>query len=451
MLNMASRCFLLVAISGTVVALLTLLKCSISRSGFEVQDAFISLAWSYTPSTVLVLLGYAIEGASNCAQALSSYTALQEGSVSGHKSVLFNQADRSALVLFCYSYWKSINWTVFTSSFVVLIYSIIKVTAAGLYGRSLGQHTFTAAIGIDQSLISNLDKLPVNDAIRVATIQIANTLAVWKLTPQLRFSSPSGTGGSFIFSNLSSMSLPSAVSQALDHEGLISANVPAIQVQVNCSAYIREDFQIVKEGNVVSVSCRRQSCRRYFPEAKSALADGMPDNTNLWRGGFNLSGVSANRYCGWLRSWEQALADPEDYGLAPISGLFMKIDDYGPNLTSATQRFNITPKAIAGFSCVRSLSKVNVNVTFARAVQQNLGGTSLLSADISSFDDQSILPALDSSSYTNTNVTVNYPGFCVSALNVTCGPSTSWMTPDWIAWTDENPEQMLRLGGSTKF
>lgn len=77
----------------------------------------------------------------------------------------------------------------------------------------------------------------------------------------------------------------------------------------------------------------------------------------------------------------------------------MNVDDYSFNWTSANQRFNITLKAFAEYSCIRNLNKVNINVTFNRAVQPYLEGTSLLPLKVAGFDEQPILPANDRQRY----------------------------------------------------
>ncbi len=448
MFYLASRSCLLVAIIGTVMTLGILLRLSSYRSGFDAQATFRLLAWSYTPSAILVVLGYAIDGASSCTRALNPYMSLQRGSVSGQRSLLFNPADRSAFAMFSFPYWRNLDGAFFASSLVVIIYPVIKIMAVGLYIHSFSRHTFTANIDIDQSLIANLDKISRNTESRNGYSQVAYEYAVWMLAPEIQFCSPPGTKGSLIFSNLTSSPLLRDTSQALDRGGSLSANVPAIQVDVDCSAYNSEDFQVVREGEVVRVTCKSRSCRRYFSETKSPSSYGLPVNAHVWPGGFNISAMPAYRYLAWVSGFDQAFGDTEDYDLAPISGLFMNVDDYGPNSTSATQRFNITPKAIAGFSCVRSLNKVNVNVTFTRAVQQKLERTSILSTEIATFDDRSILPAND---LPPPNVSMNYPTECVSSPNMTCGSSTSWITPHWEAWIGDYPERMPTGLGSNSF
>jgi hypothetical protein len=447
MLNIASRICLLVAITGTVVALGVLLRESSIWSGFGAQTTYKHLAWTYAPSATIVLLGYAIEGASSCTQALSSYMALSRGSVSGQKSLLFNAADHSAFAMFSYAYWHNIHWTFFTASITVIVYPAIKVMAAGLYSHSLGQHVFTTTIGIDQSFMTYFDRIPVTRTISESLGQMAIKLAVWTLTPQMQFPSPSGTAGSLIFSNLTSKSLSSEASQALDHGGSLLATVPALQVDVNCSTYTSEDFQVVKEGSIVRVVCKSPDCWGHFPNIHSALV-GLPTAPGIWIGGFNISAIPVSTYYGYTTSFYHTRSDDN---LAPISGLFMNVDDYGPNGTSANQRFNITPKAIAGYSCVRGLNKVNINVTFNRAVQPYLGGTSLLPLKVAGFDEQSILPANDQPPYSNANVTLNDPPGCVSSPIRSCGTSTSWFVPGSQYWTASTLNSLLADDGSTMF
>ena len=451
MLNLVARSCLVITFSGALVALGILLRCSTNRSGFRLQTRFKSLAWSYAPNILLVLLEYATEGAGGCARALGVYVALQVGSVSSRKSSLLNMMDRSTFAAFNRSYWQHISWTFLTTSVILLIYPAIKVTAAGLYTNVLGIDVFTTKIWIDQSLVTNLDKLIVGPKTNALFSDVANTFAVWTLTPEMHFPSPSGTEGSLIFSNLTSTSLSSDAIRALNHGGSLSVRMSAIQVNVNCSAYTTADFQIVREGSIVRLRCKSQGCRRYFPETMDGLAEGLPSTAFGWWGGFNRSRAPDSTYVGWLRGWDQSLTDPEDYGSAPISGLFMKIDDYGPDQISATERMNLTPKAIAGYSCVRSLDKVNVNVEFARATQSDLEETSPLSINVASFDERSISPTYNLPSYNDVNVTMNYFRSCVSSSNVTCGTSTSWITPVESIWIDNNLDTLSTTLGATDF
>ena len=432
------------------MALGILLSRSSSRSGFNLQTKSESLAWSYTPSSILVLLGYAIESAGSRTQALSGYVALQIGSVTGQRLLLFKTTDRSASKVFYRSYWQSINWTFFAVSIVVIIYPAIKVAAAGLYMNYLGKGVFAINIEIDQSLVTNLDKVFVSDTLRTVLLSTSVTLARWTLESHMHFTLPSGTGGSLIFSNLTSNSLSSSAGKALDLGGSLSVNVPAIQVNINCSAYNAEDFQVIREEDVVRVLCKSHGCRRYFPEMMKDTTDHEQTFLPLWRDGFNLSAYPGGSYAVFISSQMQNLTDPEDYGFAPINGVYMKIDDYGPNQMSPTHQLNLTPNAIASYSCVRSLDKVNVNVTFTRTIQSNLEGTSLLSANIATFDKQSMSPANDLPPYDKANVTINYPSSsCASSANMTCESSTDWITPDGAAWLKSPPDIMPYEGSST--
>ena len=453
MLHLVSRSCLLVAISGTIVLLGILLHYSRNGSGFDASATLTSFAWSYTPNAVLVLLGYAIGGASSSTQALSCYTALQKGSVTGRESLLFNSADHSAVIMLYYSYWQNIGWTFSASSLVTIIYPVIKVTAAGLYMHLVRQHAYTTMVEIDQSLIENLDKLSVTGrnlfnrtTTSVGTVlsDMAIAFTLWTVKPELNFSPSSGTEGPLVFGNLTSTLALSDASQALDHGASLSANVPALQVQVNCSAYSRDDFQVIKEGGVVMITCKTQRCRRYFNFNENAIADGIPADSLAWQGGFKLGRTHPFAYYSFVGSPNKARSNSQDYATAPICGLFVRIVDYGPNITSPTQQFNITPEAIAGYSCVRSLIKVNVNVTFARAVQPSAGGTSLLPANIVNFDEQSIEPANDNLLFKNDGS--NSSESCIPPTNHTCELSTAWIAPDNSVMLSKDAASMMGTG-----
>ena len=132
-----------------------------------------------------------------------------------------------------------------------------------------------------------------------------------------------------------------------------------------------------------------------------------------------------------------AWTDPDEYDLASISALFMKINTLGLNATTTSQRYEITPQAIAGYSCTRSFNKVNVDVIFTRTLQPNLEETSLLSVQSSSFDSHFI------TQYVTYNVRMNKCNSCVSSTNVTCGSSTSWISPGLSLWDNVSPDSIV--------
>ena len=411
-----------------------------------------SLAWFYAPSAALVLLGYAIQGIDSSGQGLRSYIALQRGSVSGKEFVLFSSANLSPLDGFHVSFWRAGTWALYASTLVSIIYPAIKITAAGLYTRHLTQHSFSAEIVIDRSLISNLDQIPPDFNAHVNLDDMANTYATWSLMPQMQFHPPFDSGSSLVFSNITDDPLPKDVDLALGHGGEVSLNLPAVEIDVNCSAYSRENFRVVREGSIVQVMCKSQSCRKYFPGLNESYAQtyGFYASGIAWLGGFNLSAppvVESSRIFGTFNTFIEGWTDPEDYELAPISGILMEVDDYELDETSANESIIITPKAIAGYSCTRTLNKVNVNATYTRAIQRNVQGVTLLPATITSFDRRSISAANNLPPYRTTNVSIDFPTYCVSMPNNTCGTSTTWITPGWEVDIVNSSSEMLNCQG----
>jgi len=298
---------------------------------------------------------------------------------------------------------------------------------------------FTVIIGIDQFFMTYFNRILMIYTISESLDEMAIKLAVWTLTSRMQFPSPSGTAGSLIFSNLTSKFLSSEISQALDHEGSLLATVLAVQVDVNCSNYTSENFQVVKEESIVRVVCKSPDCWGLFPNIHSALVD-LRTASGIWIEGFNISAFPDSTYYEYTTSSYHTRSDDN---LASISGLFMNVDDYRFNGTSANQRFNITLKAFAEYSCVRNLNKVNINVNFNRVVQPYLEETSLLSPKVAGFDEQSILPANDQPPYSNANVTLNDPSGCVFSPIRNCGTFTSWFVPSSQYWTDSTLDSLL--------
>ena len=344
----------MVVASGFLAALGTFLRLSDSKQGFSAQSTVTSLAWSYAPSALLVLLGYAIQGAVSSAQSLRSYIALQRGSVSGKEFALFRSANLSAFDRLHVSFWQAGTWALYASTLVSIVYPAIKITAAGLYTPHLTQHSFSADLVIDQSLISYLDQIPQDFGNQGALDGMAKSYATWSLMPQMQFHPPFDSGSSLVFSNITDSPLPEDVEIALRRGGEVSLNLPAVEIDVYCSAYSRENFRVVRKGSIVQVLCKSQSCRKYFPGLNESYAHtyGAYVSGIIWLGGFNLSAptVEYSRIFEALNTYIEGWTDPEDYELAPISGILMEVDDYELNERSANESTSITPKAIAGYS-----------------------------------------------------------------------------------------------------
>ncbi|KAL8786153.1 MAG: hypothetical protein Q9195_008324 [Heterodermia aff. obscurata] len=401
------RFFIIAMTFGMLSALATVLRLSDSKEGFTARTSVRSLAWSYTPSAVLVLLGYAIQGTESSAQTLRSYIALQRGSISGKKSLLLSSANLSALDGFHMSFWQAGSWALYASTLVSVVYPAIKITAAGLYTRHLTQHSFLYDMVIDQSLISNLDQIPPEPGNYNSFVAMAMAFATWSFMPQMQFHPLFESGSSLVFSNISDTPLPKEVELALSHGGEVSLNIPAVEIEVNCSALSRENFRVVREGSIVQVLCQSQRCRRYFPGFNESYAStyGTYESGVGWLGGYNLSAPSIEyaEIFAAFNVWVEGWTDPEDYNLAPISGIFMKVDDYELDETSTNESISITPKTIAGYSCTRTLNKVNVNVTYTRETQRDVQGVTLLPAAIVSFDRRSISTANNLPPYRTSN------------------------------------------------
>lgn len=456
LLRKVSRTCLIGTITGVILAVGIVLRFSMLSSGFDAENMLTSLAWSYVPNAILVLLGYAIQGTVTCAQAWASYAMLRRGSAIGQKSMLSNPAEYSAFSIFRRTFWKASDWALAATYLVAVIIAVVKIIAAGLYTHLLFQHSISATVGIDQTLVTNLDQLSTGSSEQIAYGNMADAFAAWTHNQDMHFPSPSGAEGSLVFSNLTSRPLTSEVGRALGRGGALSVTIPAIQVEVNCSAYGNDDFQVVREGSIIRIMCKSQTCRRYFPAMNSSFANtyGQPQTPAVtgWQNGFKLSSdAMSERYTGWVGGFLQGFTDPEDFNHAPISGVFMKVIDYGPNGTSSVPRINLTVAAIAGYSCTRLLRKVNAKVFFTRKVETDFEGKSMLPAGISSFDAQSVLPAEDLPPYDTKNVSMNFPHTCVSASNNTCGSSTSWITPTWSDGGASSMEELTETIRETDF
>ena len=375
--------------------------------------------------------------------------------MSGKDSVLFRSANLSPLDRFHVSFWKAGTWALYASTLVSMVYPAIKITAAGLYIRHLTQHSFSADIVIDQSLISYLDQISPKPGNREGFNEIATTYATWSLMPQMQFHPPFDSGSSLVFSNITDGSLSSDVELALRHEGEVSLNLPAVEIDVNCSAYGREDFRVVRQGSIVQVLCKSHSCRKYFPGFNESYAHtyGVTPSGIVWQGGFNLSSpyVQNNGIFETFSPFIEGWTDPEDYKLAPISGMLMEVNDYELERTGANESITINPNAIAGYSCTRALNKVAVNATYTRAIQRNLQGLTLLPATITSFDRRSISTVNNLPSYRTANVTASDPYYCVSMPNNTCGTSTAWITHDVQVAVVNSPSEILTSWGMSTY
>ncbi|KAL8794657.1 MAG: hypothetical protein Q9195_002853 [Heterodermia aff. obscurata] len=157
------RFFLIVVALGILSALGTVLRLSDSKQGFNARETVTSLAWSYTPSAVLVILGYDIQGTDSSAQSLRPYISLQRGSVSGKDGILIKVDDYKLDK-------KNTNESVILTPKAIAGYSctrnLNKVNVNATYSRAVQRdvHGITllpaAITSFDRRSISTANNLP---------------------------------------------------------------------------------------------------------------------------------------------------------------------------------------------------------------------------------------------------------------------------------------------------
>ena len=397
-LHVAARMSLLAVMVAIVFALGVLLAVSRKRGGLAAYDEKEYYVWSYVPVAALVLLGYALQGVDAAIQCLQPYLALRRGSVVARKAVLFSPGNHMVFGLAYRSLVVAGSWALFASSITVLIYPAVKVATAGLYIQRPHFQTSLVPVEIDQTLMANPDALDARKAgglsFQETWVSASYEVAKWIGIAGFNFPPPPGTLGPFVFCTVAPNS-SEAANEALANGATVAVRIPATEVEVSCTQYDQNDFEITAEPFDSGAERDQDMPDGRYGLYADCLTEDCSDNFSFIsrrsdRGNSVLIEESDHRYFSACHSKQG-----KDRDL--LSCLLGKIDPPDRDRSNSTWRIN--PTAIAAVSCSGRFKKVDVNVTFAQPAKPDHRRVSLLPTAVTAYDQSSTAEVVDQAPY----------------------------------------------------
>lgn len=351
------------------------------NSGLPSAASAASAAWSYIPTTILVVLGYALQSVGWQVYNLATYMALKCNTGSGRRSILFTPHRYSALTLPLYASLRARSLALLGASVVAILYPGIKIVAAGLYSPSLGPHLSQVTIATDSSLVDGLENLySLPPYSSVGVVERASQFAEWMQIPDFGFPARAGALDSLVFSNITDLNTSEGiVPQPGD---LAEVTVAAVKVDVVCSPFDSKHFNLAVQdtgdgkGSLdFTFSCATEACNNAL-NGSSGLSRASnyaeTDFHNRRPFGYyeGLAGFQTD-------FWDQILDDTR-YNViianwtsiaGPVANFSYAGDGHQINgsVVASADMFNVSLPTVRAVSCKRGFTQAKVNV----AVSQN--------------------------------------------------------------------------------
>lgn len=142
-LRQVARWGLLSIVVMYIIALCVIYVCGVQH-GYATDTREMQIDWSFVPTTLLVLIGYAVSGTVSAAQAIAPLAMLKTSRMSGRRVMAFSPRNRSELTLPYHSFFSKEYLPVLLTALIALIYPAIKVVAADMY-QALSNHSYETA------------------------------------------------------------------------------------------------------------------------------------------------------------------------------------------------------------------------------------------------------------------------------------------------------------------
>jgi hypothetical protein len=385
-------CFLFLAF---IVALAVLLRFSDKNGGFPAPTSISSVAWSFVPTALFVMLGYCLSNVDSVLARFAPYVALRK--TSGARSMLFSPNSSALTMPFrALLIFGSVSLAI--SSFTTLFYPAVNILAAGLYTPVSSLQTKPVQMMVDSSLMDHFEDMyrefpEVETGDMPTMIQRASQFAEWPLIPQ--FGVPQRPGA---LQNLAFGNLTSVAQETSNLEDQLAVRLPAIAVNVTCQYFGVEDFQLFVSnfgsGNYLfSMQCITASCNETVGSGELVTTN-LASNTPVPENSYYL-GMATLPAVGDFGSnsttdlsYNVVLAN-----LTSISVPFINL-----TMINATSDIPVTPgmfnfsslPTMVAVSCKKSFWEVEANTTVTRSVKLNFNNTVALPFSVSAYDNQSI-------------------------------------------------------------
>lgn len=236
-----AKAALLLAFIAVIVALGILQKMSQLHSGLSEKGTWPTRLYSFIPTLILVLLAYACSGIDAAIRSVISYKSLV--TTSKKQPLLTKYRD--------FNFWttmklqstrQTVGFAVVASSMVLILFPVIKIAAAGLYGTTLSSGQRDISIQLDSSLPELLESTKsASDA-----SESAGNFAEWTTNTASDSRERPGILDNLVFSNISWLTNHD---DSLTTPGdAVELTVPAILVDVNCTGLTDDMFNYTASG-----------------------------------------------------------------------------------------------------------------------------------------------------------------------------------------------------------
>lgn len=400
----------LIAFVATLIGVLVGLRSDGTTHGFPAGSEVVTTAWSLVPTTLLVLLGYAISSTTWGLQQCMQYKLLHENKRVGRATMLFNARDRSIILLPLYAIAKAGSLSLFLGALINLIYPGVKIAAAGLYTPRNGTTVQSPIVSLDTSILHGFkDLVSLNDSQRLTGLQsTASDEVDWLLQPSFGITVSPGTLSNMVFSNITSISEPLTRNAGIADS--LTVRIPAISLDVRCDKFDNDDFELVVhqfENNVnfpasgndssgfrLSWGCTTPFCRQRLDQSQ-LVSPGVAGDT-FWKDAewtsHGLQVFIQNQTEFYKRPVKYDFTGAEHISLSwPCELSASNSDCGGFYMHAKADMFNITLPIRQALVCLPTADVVEVDVIATRPLLSGMNGSTLiLPWTIQSYDEGSI-------------------------------------------------------------
>jgi hypothetical protein len=397
-LHLGYRIALFLSISIMIAALGVSWWRNNKDSGYAARNKEETYLAIFLPSTLLVILGYAIQAVDSAIQSLQPYIRLQKKSLPAKVSLGFNPMNHSIFTIGFKSLREAKSPLLFATSLTRFLLPTIKIVAAALFVSELRPCKEMSQLSLDSSLISNLDTYSLgyfdgmNDLLRTR----ATVLTQFAPTDKSSLATP-GIADGLVFSNISNIIESGTTNQVLDSGSEIELRIPAVHIVPDCVTFATSDYGTVtptldaEEDPIIKVVCNEgiQKCPSSTLDTSFNTSD-------------TASGDAIEYY--WNRHMLHSDIDPiygprtpEQDGDDDLRNVTTYMVAKGNQKNSSAKGFELT--SVSSFWCNLNFTAVHLNVTAYRPSRPNLGTVDMLPLTVKSYDKSTIIPILDQAPY----------------------------------------------------
>ncbi|KAK5000101.1 hypothetical protein LTR66_001001 [Elasticomyces elasticus] len=356
-----------------------------------------ALAWSFVPTVILVLIGYAASAVIDVVCSLAMYNKLMRNNARGTDSMTFNARNYSAFAQIFHAIAKVRSRSLLAASFTVIALPAIKIVAAGLYSPSIAIRSGAIDVTLDDSLANNFQKsLNISTVSGTELQQRASDFTEWTQIPDFQVPQRAGALDSLVFANMTGwMAGPNEGGLSAQPGSEVRLRVPAISINATCTPFGPDLFiQRIMESNdefLFEFDCTNSTaCIHAFNQSSSL---GIRNSTRFgnyryfpYWGTASLPGSASgaiydtSKYSVLIADYSSVAGPVENFTAIPENGTIC-----------ADGVLNVSAPTLRGVSCTRTFSAASVEVVFTQSTRIDIGGQgTLLPWSVADYDRSSV-------------------------------------------------------------